>query len=33
MFRWIFDYRQLQVSYKEVTKIYNEANYSNNKSK
>ena len=24
---------QLQISYKEVTKIYNEANYSNNKSK
>ena len=25
-----FNHRQLQISYKEVTKIYNEANYSNN---
>ena len=33
MFRWIFDHPQLQKSYKEVSKIYNEANYSNNKSK
>ena len=23
MFRWIFDHRQLQISYKEVTKICN----------
>ena len=33
MFRSIFDHRYLQMSYKEVTEIYNEASYSNNKSK